>query len=347
MYREDKMTPKERLNAFLTGSPMDRMLCMPIVTSYAAKITGDNVRDYQLNPNVMAKCHIEVYKKLKYDLIYLFTNCSAIAEAMGQDLVYYDDEPANCLNPVVKSEEDIDKIKVASENDGNLPVYYDALDILNKEISNEVYISICFSGPLSTAATLKGVEDFVKDTYKNPSFCHKLLRMSTDSCKAFMKKSIEKGAIPVILEPISSGSIFSPKMFMEFSFPYLKELVDYAHELKSPIALHICGKSNKIIGKMADTGADIVSFDICDLKIAKEEVFGRAVLLGNVTPADILLFGSQEEVKKVCKESLEFMKDYKPGFILATGCELPKKIPYENLEAMMEAIRTYGLNDFN
>lgn len=345
MYREDVMTPKERLNAFLTGNEMDRSLCMPIVTSYAAKITGDNVKDFQLDPKVMAKCHIEVYKKLKYDLIYLFTNCSAIAEAMGQELFYYEDEPAGCLDPIIKGEEDLSKIKVCSENDGKLSVYYDALDILNKEIGDEVYLSVCFSGPLSTAATLRGVEEFVKETYKNPELCHKLLRLSTDSCKVFMKKCIEKGAVPVILEPISSGSIFSPKMFMDFSFPYVKELVDYAHELKALIAFHICGKTNKIIGKMADTGADIVSFDICDLTIAKEKVNGRAVLLGNVTPADILLFGKSEEVEKICADSLEFMKDYKPGFVLATGCELPKKIPYENLEAMMRAIRTYGLNE--
>jgi uroporphyrinogen decarboxylase len=133
-------------------------------------------------------------------------------------------------------------------------------------------------------------------------------------------------------------------MFEKFSQPYCKELIDFAHKLKSPIALHICGKTNAIIGKMADTGADIVSFDICDLNVAREKVNGRSVLLGNVTPADVLLFGAPSEVAAICQNSVEFMRDYKPGFILATGCELPKKIPYENLEAMMDTIRTYGLN---
>lgn len=346
MYREDILTPKERLNAFLSGQPMDRMLCMPIVTSYAAKISGHTVKEYQLNAQVMAQSHLAAFNQLRYDLVYLFTNCSYIAEAMGQPLKYYEDEPAGCLDPIIKTEEDLQKIKVAGENDGLFPVFYDAIDILQKEIGEQVYLSVCFSGPVSTAATLRDVERFVKDTYKNPELCHKLLRMSTDSCKNLMKKVIEKGAIPIILEPVSSGSILSPKMYDIFAAPYILELVEYAHSLKSAIALHICGKTNKIIGKMADSGADIVSFDICDLTIAKEQVAGRAVLLGNVTPADILYFGPRESVKEICDDALEFMRDYKPGFVLATGCELPKKIPYEHLETMMESIRTTGLYEY-
>lgn len=343
MYRDDILTPKERFDAFLSGKPMDRKLCMPIVTSYTATITGDTVKDYQLDGKIMAKCHAEAFNRFGYDLIYLFTNCSYVAEAMGQELVYYEDEPAGCADPVVKTEEDIAKIKVAGENDGQFGVFYEAIDLLKEAIGDQVYFSVCFSGPLSTAATLRGVERFVKDIYKNPDFCRSLLRMTTDSCKNFIKKIVEKGAVPIILEPISSGSILSPKMYDTFSAQYNKELVDYIHSLGSPVALHICGKTNKIIGKMADSGVDIVSFDICDLAIAKELVGGRAVLLGNITPSDILYFGPPESIKQVCRESLEFMKDYKPGFVLATGCELPKKIPIEHLDAMMEVIRSDGL----
>ncbi|MDR1726845.1 MAG: uroporphyrinogen decarboxylase family protein [Acidobacteriota bacterium] len=342
-YREDILTPKERFDAFLTGAPMDRMLCMPLVTSYAAKIAGRTIKEYQQSGKTMAECHVVAYDKLRYDLIYLFTNCSYVAEAMGQPLEYPDDEPASCPDPIIKSEADLAKIRVAGADDGLFPVYYEAIDILKEKLGDQVYMTVCFSGPLSTAATLRDVELFVKDTYKAPEFCHKLLRMCTDSCKNFIAKLVAKGVIPVILEPISSGSILSPKMYDAFSAPYSKELVDYTHGLGSPVALHICGKTNKIIGKMADSGANIISFDICDLAIAKEKVAGRAVLLGNVTPADVLYMGPKEDVKKVCEDALEFMKDYKPGFILATGCELPKKIPYEHLEAMMEVIRTTGV----
>lgn len=344
--REDIMTPKQRLGAFLTGKPLDRLLCMPIVTANTAHLIGKTVKEFQEDGEVMARSHIAAFNKFNYDLIYLFTNCSYVAEAMGAPLKYTEDEPANCDEPIIKSEADLPKIHTAGAQDGKFPVYYDALDILNKEVADKVFLSVCFSGPVSTAATLRGTEDFARDTYANPELCHKLLRMSTDSCKNFIREIVAHGAIPIILEPIASGSIFSPRMFKQFALPYITELVELAHELGSAIPLHICGKTNKIVGLMTDSKADIISIDKCDLDIAKEKVGGRAVILGNVNPADELLFGPVERIDKVCKETIEIMKDYKPGFVLATGCETSNKVPFEHIQAMMDAARTYGLYDY-
>lgn len=345
--RPDILTPKERVMALLTGKPLDRMICMPIMTSNAVLLTDRTVKEYQLDGKAMAEAHIAAYKKFGYDLIYLFANCSCIAEAMGQELVYSDDEPANCEKPIIQSMADLHKIKVAEKNDGQFPVYYEALDILNKEIGNEVFLAVCFSGPVSTAATLRGTEDFARDTYANPELCHKLLRMATDSCKNFIREVAAKRAMPIILEPIASGSIFSPKMYQKFAFPYIKELVDLAHELGAMIPLHICGKTHKIVDQMTDSGADVISLDVCDLGLAREKVAGRAVILGNITPASDLLFGPPEHIIDVCKQAMDTMEGYTPGFILASGCEIPSKVPMEHIQAMMDAVRSYGAYPYN
>lgn len=344
--REDILTSKERVLAFLEGKPLDRVLCMPIVTSNASLLIDENVRNFQLDPEVMADSYIAAYKKYKYDLNYLFTNCSFIAEAMGASLVYSDEEPANCEEHIIQDKSDLEKIKVAESNDGLFTVFYKALDIVNEKIGDEVFSSICFSGPVSTAATLRGTEAFVRDAYRDPELCHNLLRMSTDSCKNFIKEIVAHGGIPIILEPIASGSIFSPRMFKKFAFPYIKELVDYAHDLGALIPLHICGKTHKIIDQMTDTGADIISIDICDLEIAKEKVGGRAPILGNVDPANVLLFGPINDIKKVCEDSIEIMKDYKGGYVLSTGCETSTKVPFEHIQEMLNVARSYGKYDY-
>ena len=346
-FREDILTPKQRLSAFLTGQPLDRILCMPIVTSNVAHLIGKTVKEFQEDGEIMARSHIAAFNRFKYDLVYLFTNCSFVAEAMGASLKYLADEPANCEMPIVNSKEDLDKIHVAEKNDGKFPVFYEALDILNKEIADKVFLSVCFSGPVSTAATLRGTENFARDTYANPVLCHSLLRMATDSCKNFIREIIAHGAIPIILEPIASGSLFSPKMFKQFAFPYIKELIDFSHELGSAIPLHICGKTHKIVDLMTDTGSDIISIDKCDLAIARDKVAGRAVILGSINPADELLFGPKERIFEVCKEAIETMKGYTPGFVLATGCETSNKVPFENIQYMMDAVRTYGLYENN
>ncbi|TDO90116.1 uroporphyrinogen decarboxylase [Halanaerobium saccharolyticum] len=344
--RADLLTPKERVGAFLSGEAVDRIITMPIVTANTVHLIGKTVKEFQLDGEVMAKAHMAAFEKFGYDLVYLFTNCSYVAEAMGQKLVYSIDEPANCDDPIIKSRADLDKVKVATKDDGQLPVYYDALEILNQELADQVFLSVCFSGPLTTAATLRGTERFVRDTYKDPDLCHKLLRLATDSCKNFIKEIVSYEAMPIILEPIASGSLFSPKMFKEFAFPYNKELVDLAHELGALIPFHICGKTHKIVDLMADTGADVISIDQCDLEIAREKVGGRAVVLGNINPADELLFGPVERIYKVCKEAIDKMEGYTPGFFLSTGCETSNEVPMEHIEAFMDAARSYGTYDY-
>lgn len=344
--KKDILTPKERVMAFLQGKPIDRIPCMPIVTSNSSHLIGKTINEFQLDSKVMADSYIAAYERYKYDLSYLFTNTSYVAEAMGQELVYYDDEPACTHNPIIQSREDLHKIKVADKNDGKFPILFEALDMLNEKVGDEVITAVCFSGPLSTAATLRGTQNFIKEMYNDPELCMDLLKMTTESCKNFMKECIEHNALPIILEPISSGSILSPKLYKKFSSPFTKELVDLAHEMKSLIALHICGKTHKIIDLMADTKADILSIDICDLSVAREKVAGKAAILGNITPADELLFGTREDIMGACKRVLEEMEGYKGGFILSTGCEIPKKVSFENIDAMMDAARSYGAYDF-
>lgn len=344
--KKDILTSKERVMAFLQGKPIDRIPCMPIVTSNASHLIGRTINEFQVDPKVMAGSYIAAYERYKYDLSYLFTNTSYVAEAMGQELVYYEDEPACTHNPVIQSREDLNKIKVADKNDGKFPIFFEALDILNEKVGDEVISAVCFSGPLSTAATLRGTQDFIKEMYNNPELCMDLLKMTTESCKNFMKECIEHNALPIILEPISSGSILSPKLYKKFSSPFTKELVDLAHEMNSLIALHICGKTHKIIDLMADTKADILSIDICDLSVAREKVAGKAAILGNITPADELLFGTREDIMGACKRVLEEMEGYVGGFVLSSGCEIPKKVPFENIDAMMDAARSYGAYDF-
>lgn len=344
--RADILTPKERVMALMTGKPLDRIICMPIVTSNTAHLIGRTTKEFQLSGKVMAESHIAGFKRFGYDLIYLFTNCSYVAEAMGAELVYADDEPANCDVPLINSRDDLSKLKVAEKNDGKFPVFYEALEILNREVGEQVFLSVCFSGPVSTAATLRGVEAFARDTYADPELCHTLLRMATDSCKNFMREVIAHGGIPIILEPIASGSLFSPKMFMKIAYPYIKELVDLAHELKGLVPLHICGKTHKIVSEMTDTGADIISLDKCALDIAREKVAGRTIILGNIDPADEMLFGPVDRIHQACKQAIDAMQGYTPTFILATGCETSNKVPFEHIQAMMDAARSYGLYEY-
>lgn len=345
--RQDIMTPKERLEAFGKKLPIDRVVCVPMVASSAAHLIGKTIKEFQLDPEVLAYSLIEAYKRYKYDSVGICTNCSIMAEAMGAKLEYPKDDVASCSEPILKNKEDISKIKIATPEDGNLWVFYKAAKICLKEIGHEITPGISVSGPFTTAATLRGVETFARDIYTDPEFCHKLLRMATESIKNHISAIIKTGAgVGAIGDPIASGSLISAKTFEKFAFPYIKELVDFAHDLGSSIGLHICGKSEKILKLMVDTGADLISIDDVDLEFAGKIVAGKATLIGNISTTDEMLFGPVERIKESCIKALDIMKDYNGKYILATSCDIPLVAPWEHVEAMMDVARSYGAYDY-
>lgn len=347
--REDILTPKQRSKAFSEGKPMDRILCVPMVAISAAYLVGKTIKEFQLNPEVMAASHIAAYKKFKYDSVGLSTNCSVLAEAMGAKLEYPEDDAASCDEPIVKCREDLSKIKIVDpEKDGNLWVFYKAAEIVNREIGDEVSVSVSVSGPFTTAATLRGVEAFARDLYADPELCHSLLRMATESIKNHIRAIVAHGAeIGGIADPIASGSLISPKMFEKFAFPYIKELVDFIHGLNRSAGLHICGKASKILELMVQTGADIISIDKVDLEFARDTVAGRAVILGNIDTTEEMLYGPVEKIYESCKRAVDIMQDCRGKFILSTGCDLSPKTPFEYAQAMMDFARSYGLYEYN
>ncbi len=346
--REDILTPKQRSEAFGNKKPIDRIICAPMVASNASHLIGRTIKEFQLDPEVMAASHIAAYKKFKYDSIGLCTNCSVTAEAMGAVLVYPEDDVASCDEPIIKSREDLCKIKVADEHDGNLWVFYKAAEIINKEVGDEVSVSISLSGPLTTVAMLRGVEAFARDMYSDPEFCHILLRMATDSVKNHIRAIVAHGAeIGGVGDPIASGSLISPKMFQKFAFPYIKELIDFIHGLNRSAGLHICGKTSKILEQMVQTGANLISIDDVDLALVRDVVAGRAVILGNISPTNEMLYGPVEKIHEVCKNAIDIMKGYEGGYILSTGCDTTPVAPFENVQAMMDAARSYGLYEYS
>ena len=50
MHELDQMTPNQRLNAFMTGQAMDRMLAMPVIVSMSGDVCGMTHREKRSSP---------------------------------------------------------------------------------------------------------------------------------------------------------------------------------------------------------------------------------------------------------------------------------------------------------
>jgi uroporphyrinogen decarboxylase len=139
---------------------------------------------------------------------------------------------------------------------------------------------------------------------------------------------------------MSSPNLISPDAFERFSLPYIREVIREA-EGRIPFILHICGNTTRIIDGMVATGARYLELDsTVDLGQVRKRHGNSVGIKGNVSPM-LLLSGSSEAVRDRCRKAIE-VAGRDGGYILGSGCEVPKNTPHRNLDAMAKASEEYG-----
>lgn len=340
----DQMTPIERLTAYGKGQEIDRLPCVPIVGNTAARVIGAKVSEFRGNGKLIAKAQIEAYKLFRYDIIRVFTDLYTQAEAMGAKVHYPYDETAYLEAPAIEDISQIDSLSPADPyKDGNLPHHLEAMKIAVDTVGKEVTVTGALTCPFTNASFLVGAEKLVRLILRDPEKVHKLCEISLETNLRYAKAIIDAGCTPSLTDAMSSCTVISPKQFKEFSFPYLKRLIEYIHSRGKSVTLHICGKSSGIWHLMVEAGADCISIDNdADLLEAKKAVGDKVRLMGNVRPSEVMLEGTEELVRHATIECIKKAYDNPKGYIVASGCSLPTETPFRNIHAMLNTVREVG-----
>jgi len=339
---KDSMSPRERFEAFLTGKTIDRFLCVPLILNHAARVMGVKIGDYNRNGRLMGDCHAAAWKRYRHDLIAIFSDTAILAEAMGTRLKFRADDVPTIDIPAVTDPSDRSRLTRPSMGSARLPVHLEAIRTAVAEVGDQVPVSCCFSAPFTTAACLRGPDQFARDLIKRRELAHELLRLALEVGKQFTDAVADSGGIPVIVDPVATGSVLGENQFREFALPYLKEQMAHIVRRGFPAVLHICGKTSRILQPMLETGSAVLSLDDISMDEARERVSDKAVLMGNVRPVATLLQGTPSDVENEVRDLCAIGRRCKAGFILGSGCEVPIASPPANVEAMMNAVRTYG-----
>jgi len=344
---QDSQTSLERVLSYLQGVNPQRIACFPLIMNHAARVLGVPVGKYNRNGEVMGRAHVAAFRRYGNDLVSIFSTTSTLAEAMGTRMKFFDEDAPQIAEQPILELDDIKKIRIPDfRKDGRLSVYLEATELAVAELGSEVVVGTILAGPFTTAAALRPLDFFVKDLYKNRAWVHELQELCCQAGIAFIDEILARKALPIIVEPIGSGSLVSPRHFREFVAPYLKRMADHIHANGGglPAALHICGKTKPNLEAMLEADFDLWSLDAVDLGEVREIAGHRATLIGNVSPANMLKNNPDEidaEARLICAEAMGNPR----GFILGSGCELPINTPPENIDALINAARKYGRFD--
>jgi len=339
---KDRLTARERFGLLLIDEIPDRVVTYPLVTSHAVQITDYTVKEYCTNGKIMGFAQTAAWKHYRHDAISIFSEVGIIAEAMGSKYKIRDNDVPILIEPAIKNEDDFEKIKLPNPyKDGRLHIYIDAIKYCYDSIGDLVPIIAYIPASFTTAAQLRGISTFLKDTIRAPKNAHQLLKISTIAAKNLIDVCMKSGALPMLVDPLASNSVISPRIFNNFALPYLKQLIKFMHKYDLDTMIHICGNTGPIIDSIPDTNVELFSFDKTDCNVVKKKIGSKIRLIGNVSPEEFLYL-SPTEVEEKVKQTINSMKNTPKGFVIATGCELPIKTPPENVKAFISTAKKYG-----
>jgi uroporphyrinogen decarboxylase len=335
------MNARERWGLLLIDEEPDRLITYPLVTSRSAIAAGVSVGEYCTDGETMARCHLMAHEEFGADGISLFSDVGILAEAMGSEFTRSEKDVPSLNRPVLGEGDDPARLFPPSADRGRLGVIVKAATLCQQEIGDRVPVFAFVPGPFTTAAMLSGSEEFLTDLVLAPERAFAILDIAARCAVPFFDALMVAGALPLIVEPLASGSVISPDMFRDVVGPRIRWQVDYLHRFDLDVSLHVCGDTEGELCALGETGSDLLSLDEVDLGVAADEVGGKCRLIGNVSPR-ILLGGSPGDVRKAVEDAVEEGRGNPKGFVLSTGCELPPATPSENLRAFMETAHEIG-----
>ena len=143
---------------------------------------------------------------------------------------------------------------------------------------------------------------------------HRLFDRLADFYPKIIRKYKEYYHIDILTFHDDWGSqrapFFSLDTVREMLVPYLKRIVEATHECGVYFELHSCGKNELLVPAMIEAGVDMWNGQPMNDKRMLVEKYGDKMIFG-AYPIDISNESTEEEVRKSCREFIDFFNNYR------------------------------------
>jgi len=218
-----------------------------------------------------------------------------------------------------------------------------------EELGEEVaVIGDCGAATMAFLVSMRGMNQAMFDLIEEPRLVHAVLEKGAAI-------AIEKGRFNLDLgirilrlnDSVGNMSVISPEHWRQFVFPHMKRVCDalHGHDPQARVYCHICGNILPIAEDLVRTGLDCIGpldplggFTPAQVRA---RVGGAVALMGGVNTLS-LLNGTPGEVEREAAECIRQAGE-RGGYILSSGCVVPRGSPRENLLALREAAERHGV----
>lgn len=318
-----------------------RKRAMPILSFPSTSLLGITVRELISSSELQAKGMKAIADRTNAAASLSMMDLSVEAEAFGAPIRVSDAEVPTVVGAIVTSEEDADRLCVPQVGAGRTGMYVQTIAEVSREVKDRPVLAGVI-GAFSLAGRLIGVEDVMVNCYEEPDMVHKTLRKATDFLIEYMKAYRDAGANGVVIaEPLTG--LLSPNLAEEFSEPYLKEAIDAVKSDDFVVIYHNCGNHTvQMIDSILRLNASAYHFgNAIDMEQMLSHIPAGTITMGNIDPAGQFFSGTPDSVYHETMSLMQRCCEKYPNFVISSGCDIPPKSAWENIDAFFRAVDDY------
>ncbi len=211
-------------------------------------------------------------------------------------------------------------------------------------------------GIFDYSSYLRGQDQFLIDLITNPTFAHAILDKITEILIVYYSQLMKAVGDYVHVVEIADdlgtqiGPMISPKMYDEFVKPCHSRLIRTIKKdhPQVKVMIHCDGGVGQLLPGFIDAGIDIlnpvqVTARGMDPRALKKEFGKDLVFQGGIDTQQLLRKGNPEQVAEEVKRMIDIMGSG-GGYIIGPSHNFLLDIPIENIVAMFETAKDYGLS---
>ncbi len=328
---------REDILSLLSGQKIDTVPAF----SGLIHVTADGLERERLSfneihhdANKMARAVASTFRLTGMPSAALPLDLCAPAEVLGATLNFYENgeyqfpQPAKALFASTKYLNTAYFENADFINKGRIQIICDAIRLLKEDVGNDVVISGMIPGPYTLLLYLVEAGGLFAEMKRDPNAVLDALFHLSSFLSKIGHAYREAGADFITIHDMGgSAGFIGPAKYEQFVFPSEKHLIE---QLPKPCVLSVCGKMDKSMHLLGQTGADAISVDqLTDLAAARLAL-KDVMLFGNIDPVATLYRGDEAQVHEAVSKAKEAGVD-----AIWPGCDLVPSTPIQNIKALM------------
>lgn len=211
-------------------------------------------------------------------------------------------------------------------------VVLEAIRMLRDEVGDEVAVIGKIFGPWTLAYHTFGLQEFLKNTIKDPAKVEAILRRLMAIGIVFGKAQLEAGADALTLGDHITADLIRPEAYPRFLLDIHREM---NQAIPGPLIFHCCGRTLDRIEHFSRSGMACFHFDSAN-DAFEIKAKSTMALAGNVNNIATLLGGGPDDVRREVFHALDAGVE-----IIAPECAVPVEARLENVIAVRQAVDEY------